>query len=393
MDKIIFHIDVNNAFLSWTAVDYLKKGGTVDLREIYSAIAGDEKSRRGIILAKSPKAKAMGVITGEPIYQAKKKCPSLAIYPPNFKLYNEQSHKLKQLLAKYSDNIESFSIDEVFMEYVPLFGTYMEVAKKIQKEILETLGFTVNIGISTNKLLAKMASDFEKPNKIHTLFKEEIPTKMWPLPVQELLFLGKSSAKKLNDIGIKTINDLAHANINTLEHLLKSHGKLLYEYANGIDTSKINNSVPSPKSISNSITTEKDLTSSEEIIQTILILCDKTSTRLRQEQMKCKTVTITLKTNNFKVYSSSHSLLDYTNITKDLFNASKNIFNNMYCKEPIRLVGVSLSNLKQEENNQLSLFDNETNKYSLVDKTVDNILLKFGNITRASCITCKNKPK
>ncbi|MBR5227855.1 MAG: hypothetical protein IKV94_04365 [Clostridia bacterium] len=145
MEKIIFHIDVNNAFLSWTAVDMLKKGENIDIRTIPSAIAGDPKTRTGVILAKSPVAKSFGVITGEPIFQAKKKCKNLICYPPNFKLYCENSNKLKELLSKYSDKIEPFSIDEVFMEYVPLFGSFMEVAKRIQKEVQNTLGFTVNI--------------------------------------------------------------------------------------------------------------------------------------------------------------------------------------------------------------------------------------------------------
>jgi len=391
MEKIIFHIDVNNAFLSWTAVDYLKKGYNKDLRNTYAVIGGDRKTRKGVVLAKSPLAKKCGVITGEPIYQAQKKCPTLQVYPPNFKLYHEQSLKLKELLSKYSDNIEAFSIDEVFMEYVPLFGRYMEVAKEIQKEVYDTLGFTVNIGISTNKLLAKMASDFEKPNKIHTLFKEEIETKMWPLPIHELLYLGKSSAKKLNDIGIKTIYDLAHANVNTLEHLLKSHGRQLYEYANGIDNSCINNACLSPKSISNSITLEKDLTTVQDIIQEILVLCDKTAARLRQEKMKCKTVTITLKTNYFKVYSSSHTLSYYTDITKELLNACKQIFYSMYTHEPIRLVGVGLSNLQDTCDEQLSIFDTENSKQSKIDEAVDKILNKYGNITRASMLKSQTR--
>jgi len=391
MEKIIFHIDVNNAFLSWTAVDYLKKRYKVDLRETYAVIGGDEKTRKGVVLAKSPLAKKCGVITGEPIYQARKKCPNLVVYPPNFKLYHEQSCRLRDILAKYSDNIEPFSIDEAFMEYVPLFGTYMEVAKKIQKEVYDTLGFTVNIGISTNKLLAKMASDFEKPNKIHTLFKEEIESKMWPLPVHELLFLGKSSAKKLNDIGIKTIYDLAHANVDTLEHILKSHGRQLYEYANGIDNSAINSEATAPKSISNSVTLEKDLANEQEILPEILLLCDKTATRLRQEKMKCKTVTITLKTNYFKVYSSSHTISQYTDITKELLKVCKEIFYSMYTHEPLRLVGVGLSNLQNIQDTQISLFDTENSKQSKVDKTVDSILNKYGNITRASLIHRKTR--
>ena len=231
MSNIIFHIDVNNAFLSWSAVDMLKKGYPVDLRNVASAVAGDPTLRHGVILAKSTIAKKMGVKTGESIAEARKKCKNLQLTPPNHELYNSESNKLKKLLEKYTDKIEQFSIDEFFIEYIPALGPYMTVAQNIQDEITNTLGITVNIGISTNKLLAKMASDFEKPNKIHTLFPDEIKSKMWPLPVGELIFCGNSAQKKLNLIGIKTIGDLAKSSKDTIYRLLKNPGLQLYEYA------------------------------------------------------------------------------------------------------------------------------------------------------------------
>lgn len=394
MKKIIFHIDVNNAFLSWSAVEYLKEGATQDIRLLDSAIAGDPNTRTGIILAKSTSAKKKGVKTGESIFQAKNKCKNLQIFPPRFDIYQKQSIAFKKILAKYSDKVESFSIDEAFIEYLPLFGSYMEVAKKIQKEIYDTLGFTVNVGIGENKLLAKMASDFEKPNKIHTLFKEEIPQKMWPLPIEDMLFLGKATANKLHSIGITTIYDIAHTNKETLIRLLKSHGEQIYNYAWGIADDTLCTEKQTPKSISNSITTPKDLDSAEDILQIIYILCGKTASRLRTEHLKCKTITVTLKTNYFKSYSSSLSLNHFTNLTKEIESTAKNIFYQMYKGEAIRLVGVGLSNLQDSKNEQLSIFDKENSKQRQIDKTVDELISKFGNntiLTRGSCIK-KNYP-
>lgn len=392
MKKIIFHIDVNNAFLSWSAVEYLKEGMTQDIRLIDSAIAGDPNTRTGIILAKSTSAKKKGVKTGEPIFQAKKKCNTLQIFPPRFDVYQKQSAEFKKILAKYSDKVESFSIDEAFIEYIPLFGSFMEVAEKIQKEIYNELGFTVNIGIGENKLLAKMASDFEKPNKIHTLFKEEIPEKMWPLPVEDMLFLGKSTANKLHSIGIKTIYDIAHTDKQVLVKLLKSHGEQIYNYAWGIADDTLCTEKQAPKSISNSVTTPKDLVSAEDILQIVYVLCNKTASRLRTESLKCKTITVTLKTNYFKSYSSSASLNHFTDLTKEIESTAKNIFSQMYKGEAIRLVGVGLSNLQDLKNEQLSIFDTENIKQSKIDKTVDELISKFGDntiLSRGSCIKKK----
>ena len=392
MNKIIFHVDVNNAFLSWSAVEYLKEGETQDIRCIDSAIAGDPNTRTGVILAKSPSAKKKGVKTGEPIFQAKKKCKDLQIFPPRFDVYQKQSMAFKEILSKYSDKVESFSIDEAFIEYLPLFGSYMEVAKKIQKEIYETLGFTVNIGIGENKLLAKMASDFEKPNKIHTLFKEDIPQKMWPLPVEDMLFLGKATASKLHSIGIKTIYDIAHTDKQFLIRLLKSHGEQIYNYAWGIADDTLCTEKQAPKSISNSVTTPKDISSVEDILQIVYMLCNKTASRLRTENLKCKTITVTLKTNYFKSYSSSFSLGHFTDITKEIETTAKNVLYKMYKNEAIRLVGVGLSNLQDCKEEQLSIFDAESKKQNKIDKTVDELISKFGDstiITRGSCIKKK----
>jgi len=230
----ILHVDVNNAFLSWTATQKLKEGYSIDIREIPSVIGGDEERRSGIVLAKSMKAKACGVVTGETLYQARKKCNNLQVYPSSYKIYKKYSNELYNLLLEYTDKIERFSIDECFMDMTEYLmeRDILDIAKEIQLRTKQELGFTVNIGISTNKLLAKMASDFEKPDKIHTLYPNEIQQKMWDLPVKELLFLGRKTVPKLFNMRIKTIGDLANYDENLLIKKFGKFGKQMWEYAN-----------------------------------------------------------------------------------------------------------------------------------------------------------------
>ena len=251
MEKQILHIDVNNAFLSWTAVEMLKNGSEIDIRQIPAIIGGDETKRSGIVLAKSMKAKEFGIHTAETIYQAKIKCPNLKIYPSNYKIYKKYSNNLYQLLLQYTDKIERFSIDECFLDMTQYLmkDSLLNKAKEISKRIKEELGFTVNIGVAPNKLLAKMASDFTKPDKIHTLYKEEIPQKMWPLPISDLFMLGKKTVPQLYNMQIKTIGDLAKADKRILEKKFGKHGKMMWEYANGIDDSEVKYKKEKPKGI------------------------------------------------------------------------------------------------------------------------------------------------
>ena len=241
MERQILHVDVNNAFLSWTAVDMLKHGCNLDIREIPAVIGGDETKRSGIVLAKSPKAKMFGITTGETLYQARMKCPGIRVYPVNFKLYKENSNKLYQLLLQYTDKIERFSIDECFLDMTDyLIGdTLINKAYEINRRVKKELGFTVNVGVAHNKLLAKMASDFTKPDRVHTLYEEEISTKMWQLPVSELFMLGRKTIPKLYNMRIKTIGDLAKTDKQILIKKFGKHGLMMWEYANGIDNSEV----------------------------------------------------------------------------------------------------------------------------------------------------------
>ena len=236
-EKVIFHIDINNAFLSWTAVKLLNEGYDKDIRTIPSIIGGDEDKRHGIVLAKSPVAKKLGIKTAETIYSARKKCPNLDVFPPDMEYYHEMSNKFFKHLEKYTPNIEVLSVDECFMDMSNsslLYNDLVMLAYKIKDEVYTLYGFTVNIGISSSKICAKMGSDMEKPNKVHTLFLYEIERKMWPLPVGDLYMVGKHAAEKLNSLGIKTIGELANTNKDFLVKHFGKHGTTMKNYANGI---------------------------------------------------------------------------------------------------------------------------------------------------------------
>lgn len=294
MEKQILHVDVNNAFLSWTAVEMLKNGANEDIREIPAIIGGDETRRSGIVLAKSPKAKECGVRTAETIYMAKMKCPNLKIFPPNYQIYKKYSDKLYKLLLEYTDKIERFSIDECFLDMTNYLqnSTLLEKAKEINKRVIEELGFTVNVGVAHNKLLAKMASDFTKPDRIHTLFEEEIPTKMWILPTSELFMLGRKTVPKLYNMQIKTIGDLAKTDVKILSKKFGKHGVQIWEYANGIDNSEVNCKKEKPKGIGNSITLPRDIRTIEELEEILLRITEQVTFRLRRNEMLAKTVSV-----------------------------------------------------------------------------------------------------
>ena len=389
MEKQILHIDVNNAFLSWTAVEMLKQGSKIDIREIPAIIGGDETKRSGIVLAKSMKAKECGVKTADTIYLARKKCPNVKIFSSNFQIYRKYSNELYKLLLQYTDKIERFSIDECFLDMTEYLmkDTLLNKAKEISKRVKEELGFTVNIGVAHNKLLAKMASDFTKPDRIHTLYKEEIPTKMWPLPVSELFMLGKRTVPKLYNMQIKTIGDLAKMDKKVLEKKFGKHGIMMWEYANGIDNSEVHYKEEKPKGVGNSITLPENITEIEKLEEILLALTEQVTFRLRKYNLLAKTVNVQLRTKDFEDTSHQGKLLEATASTKEIYEKAKELLNQMYHKPmAIRLIGVRVDNLVEKEELQLSLFHNEKNeKQEKLDKVVDELKNKYGynKITRA----------
>ena len=393
MERYILHVDVNNAFLSWTAVDMLKRGENIDIREIPAVIGGDEERRSGIVLAKSPIAKKFGIVTGEPIYFAKKKCASIEIFPCDFKLFNYYSDELYKILLEYTDKIERFRIDECFLDMTnSLMGrNILDIAKEINKRVKDKLGFTVNVGVANNKLLAKMASDFEKPDKVHTLFKNEIETKMWPLPVSELFMLGKKTVPKLYNLRIKTIEDLAKTDLNFLIKKFGKHGKMMWEYANGIDDSEVSTKRELPKSIGNSVTLPKDIIEKEDIYNVIVALADQVSFRLRKYDLVASSISVQLRTKDFEDFSHQKKLSFSTSSTKEILKVSKEILDEMYNNKYIRLVGLSLSSLESKDEVQLSIFDTDT-KQNKLDKTLDDLKNKYGftSVSRASKLSVED---
>ena len=380
MERQILHVDVNNAFLSWTAISLLKKGSNLDIRTIPAIIGGDESKRRGIVLAKSPIAKELGIKTAEPIYFAKQKCPDLQIFPSDFTIYRHYSNLLYQLLLEYTEKVERFSIDECFLDMTDYLGnrTIFDVAKEISQRVKKEFGFTVNIGIATNKLLAKMASDFQKPDKIHTLFPQEIPTKMWVLPVSELFMVGKKTIPKLERMGIRTIGDLAKQDKTILIHKFGKFGKVMWEYANGIDASEVISPEEEPKGIGNSITLPKDIQNIEELSEVLLALAEQVAFRLRKQNKRAYVVNVQLKTKDFISYSHQKKLEVPTDSTKTIGNVAKALLQESYKGEPIRLIGVRVDNLCSKKEIQLSLFDTNKEKQEKLDQTIDKLKGKYG---------------
>ena len=389
MERKILHVDVNNAFLSWTAVEKLKNGETLDIRTIPAIIGGDEAQRKGIVLAKSNIAKQFGIQTGEPIFFARKKCPNIQIFQSDFNVYRKYSNALYNLLLEYTDKIERYSIDECFLDltgYIPKPRKLIDIAYEISKRAREELGFTVNIGVAPNKLLAKMASDFEKPNKVHTLYQEEIETKMWILPVSELFMVGRRSLPKLQKMGMKTIGDLAKSDEKLLIKNFGKYGKMIWEYSNGIDNEEVNYIKEKPKNIGNSITLPYDYNNIEKIEEVLLALVEQVSYRLRNQEMFANVVNIQIKTNEFKVFSHQRKLDFATDSTKIIGKEAKKLLTEIYNNTPIRLIGVSVSGLVEKEERQISLFENiENEKQKKIDSVLDNIKEKYGYeaITRA----------
>lgn len=383
MERLIFHIDVNSAYLSWTAVENLKKGSNVDLREIPSIIGGDMASRHGIVLAKSIPAKAYKITTGEPVAHALQKCPNLVMAPPNHKLYSEYSHQLMELLKTFSPAIEQVSIDECYMDFTDYQDKYdspAAAAALIKDTVRDTFGFTVNVGISSNKLLAKMASDFQKPDKVHTLFPEEVPEKMWCLPVRDLFMVGKSAAATLEKLEILTIGDLAHTDVSILESHMKSHGRLIWEFANGIDDSPVQTEEAELKGVGNSTTLSRDALTSADAKKVLRSLCSQVSSRLKNYGQLAGMVSTEIKYASFTNVSHQMQLPSATDDAGVLYHHVCLLFDELWNGEPIRLLGVRTSKLTTEkEPVQMSLFDlPKSQKEQKADKAAEELRKRFG---------------
>ena len=388
MRKLIFHIDVNSAYLSWEAVRRVRNGEP-DLRLIPSAIGGDPEKRTGVILAKSIPAKKFKITTGEPVAMALRKCPELVLAKPDFKLYVQNSRAFIAICKKYAPVVEQVSIDECFCDFDNTELVYpdpLELAYRIKDEIKETLGFTVNVGISENKLLAKMASDFEKPDKVHTLYPGEVPEKMWPLPVGELFTVGKATAERLRQARIETIGALAHTDPEVLTRMFGPKlGSHLHRYANGISNSPVLAEPEEAKGYSISTTLEDDVETAEAAHHILLALADSVAARMRADGFKAFCVAVSIRSNEFKNKSHQQKLREPTDGTNEIYQLAKKLFSELWNgKTPLRLLGIALTDLTKEDYVQTSLFDTadeRKNKSKKLDKTVDALRSKYGRST------------
>ncbi len=381
---VYFHIDVNNAYLSWEALYRMRElGETEDIREQDAIIGGDISKRHGVVLAKSQSAKKYGVRTGEPVVSAMKKCPGLRSYKPNMWYYKERSRELMQLFQKYAPVVDQYSIDEAFLDMTgtySLYGDPVEFAYRLKEEIKETLEFTVNIGISSNRLLAKMASDFSKPDKVHTLFPEEIQEKMWPLPVEDLFYVGKSTAVRLHALGIHTIGDVAQSDLPVLKSHFKSHGEVIYNFANGIDLTLEDRTEAVQKGYGNSVTIPYDIKEAEDAYHTIMGLCESVCSRMRRDSVQATVLCVELKDSNFQVKRHQRTLLSPTDVTDECYQIACDLFDELWDGSPIRLIGVTANKVSENGVRQLNLFDMESHdKLKNLDMALDSIREKYGS--------------
>lgn len=380
MKRVIFHVDVNSAFLSWEACYRIHHlGGKQDLREMVSAVGGDQEKRHGIILAKSILAKKFHIQTGETVVSAKEKCPNLILVPPNYDLYNRSSKALIKLLSEYTDKIEQYSIDEAFLDMTDCCNAPEQTAYEMKDRIHEELGFTVNIGVSENKLLAKMASDFTKPDQVHTLWKTEIQTKMWSLPVSDLFYVGHASLNKLRKLGIHTIGELAAIDPDILQAHMKSHGLLIRQYANGIDEIAVIDTPPPAKGYGNSLTTTQDVTEPGIAKQYLLSLSETIAAKLRADGVKIGVVSISLRDWDLRFYGHQITLSVPTDLTMEIYHAACQCLSELWDGIPLRHLGIHTSRVTTDQFRQMQLFDTvDYEKAKTMEKTVDRIRKKYG---------------
>ena len=399
MNRIIFHIDVNSAFLSWSALNLLKeKPDSIDIRTIPAIIGGDQQTRHGIVVAKSLSAKKIYHIqTAEPVASAMKKCPTLTIIPPDHQLYAKCSKQFIDFLKSLTPDIEQVSIDECFADFSGTHRIYPDpiaLAHTIKDKIRNELGFTVNVGIGECKLLAKMASDFEKPDKVHTLYRNEIPQKMWPLKVGELYSVGHATAEKLERAKICTIGDLANTDVARVQRIVgQKMGKQIHDYANGIDPSVVLAEPEEAKGYSISTTLEEDVTKATQAYPVLLALADSVTARIRSDGAKAYCIAVSIRSNDFKTKSHQRSLMSPTDISQEVYEISKELFDELWDGvTPLRLLGIAMTNITREETVQFSLFpDEKKEKARKIDKAKDALNAKFGSATvvRGSSIQAK----
>ncbi len=397
-ERIIFHVDVNSAFLSWTAAYRCKVlGEEQDLREIPAVIAGQKDSRRSIVLAKSTPAKKFGIQTGEPLGMARDKCPGLVVAEPDYDVYIAASRRLMELLRNVSPVVEQFSIDEAWVDMTGterLYGPPLLAARWLKDRIHRELGFTVNIGVSSNKILAKIAGDMKKPDEALSLFPWELEEKLWPLPVRDLFYVGAATERKLHQMGIQTIGQLAAADVKGLKRKLHSHGELIWHLANGRCAEPLTAEPAEQKGYGNAMTTPVDVCNMAYAQQILLCLCETVAARMRRDGQTGACVGVHIRTSDFQDRGCQRQLNSPTNVTTEIYHGACSVLEELWDKKtPLRQLGVRMSKVSKDNCRQYTLFDDrDYSRMEQLDAAVDGIREKFGQkaICPASILRFQN---
>lgn len=380
--NVIFHVDVNSAFLSWSAVEHLQGGGSLDYRTIASAVAKHGENGGGIILAKSIAAKKYGIATGEVVWSAKQKCPELLLVPPDYSCYLRSSYAMKEMLKEYSPAVESFSIDECFLDMTgqeKFFGAPEKAAYDLKARIKKELGFTVNVGIGACKATAKMASEWEKPDRVHTLWPHEVKTKLWPMPIGFLFMAGRRTVAALKKIGVNTVGDMACLEPEFVKERFGKNGFMLWRYANGLDDSPVSEgAAPPPKSVSKSITVSHSLKTKEECADILLYIAEDLSYKLMDKQMNADTITVAWKDPNYGYHCKQQRFFEPVFYYGDIFEKAMVIFDQIYRGGDVKYIGLSLGGLSAERDIGATLFGRDRLKEERLSEAVFALKKRYG---------------
>lgn len=383
MERVILHSDLNNFYAS---VECLYNPS---LRGKPVAVAGDPEARHGIVLAKNYEAKACGVATGNPLWMAKHKCPDIIFVPPHYDLYMKYSQIAKEIYSEYTDQVEPYGLDECWLDVTGsthLFGDGRRIANELRKRIKFELGVTASVGVSYNKIFAKLGSDMKKPDATTIISSDHFHDVVWPLPVNDLLYVGRATHNKLKRYGIHTIGDLAQADQKLLQNMLGQNGLMLWMFANGLDTSPVSNIGAKSliKSIGNSTTAPRDLITDEDIRITLMVLCESVSSRMREYGFVCNTVQIGVRDNELCSYERQGKLSYPNRTAKALLQKSFELYKRNHTSgKPVRSLSVRACNLSLNEYEQLSILPeiSTIQKQEAIESAIDNIRNRFGHYT------------
>lgn len=381
MDRTILHCDCNAYFASVECIDH------PEWRNVPMAVCGDPKSRHGIILTKNELAKKRGIVTAETVWQALRKCPELTLVVPHHRLYEQYCELINALYEEYTDQVEPFSVDESWLDVtgsLHLFGSGEAIANELRRRVREQFGITISVGVSFNKIFAKLGSDYKKPDATTVITRENFRSILWPLPARDMVFVGRVAAERLEDAGIRTIGEIAQAGREHLSLLLGRGGETIWSYAMGLDESPVRRrgDVEPPKSVGNGTTFARDLSGRQELCAGLLLLCDQVGTRLRRQKLYCTTVQVQIKDPFLKTISRQQKLSAPTNATKEIYETAIAIVERSWpLSAPVRMLTVTATGLTPHSEEQMRLVGDATDerlRHAKLDGAVDSIRERFG---------------